>query len=348
MFRRLHVARGSKLDDAATLLVDSPEVRLTHEMEGRLNPEIDPRALLSFRAVAEHGSFAAAARALGWTQQALSGQVSRLERSLGTLLVTRTVKGVQLTEAGSLLLQHAEAIHGRLMRAGQDISGHLQENMKHIRVVAFPSACTSIVVPAMSELVARTGAQRAITIELEQQEPEVATELLRTGEADIALVFSYPDQPSSTNAEFVEIPLGWDPLQLIVSQRRGTGGSTRRHRLAHYSGDRWVAGCLSCRQYFLRLAAREGFVPDIQHTSDDYMVVQELVARGMNVSVVPRLSLLSYRHPGVHAYGLGERDGRELKVLVSAITTRSQTQDVVAALRRAATRILDEIQTDEE
>ncbi len=306
---------------------------------------IDPRALMSFRAVAEHGSFAAAARELGWTQPALSSQVRRLEESLGVTLVTRTVKGVQLTEPGRRLLHHAEIIDGHLERAAREVAGLVDEGQRTVRVVAFPSACTSIVAPAMSELLARGSAgEPGIAIELEQQEPFAVPELLRRGTADVALVFRYEGEASPDfGAEVTEIPIGWDPLQLIVSQRRGSTG-TKRRPLAEHARDRWVTGCPACRQHFLRIAEREGFVPDIRHATDDYMVVQELVARDMSVSVVPRLSLLSYRHPGVRAFGIGEGDGRQLLIVHAKGEVRQEVHDVVAALERAAARVLDPVE----
>lgn len=323
---------------------------------------IDPRALMSFRAVAEHGSFAAAARELGWTQPALSSQVRRLEEGLGVTLVTRTVKGVQLTEAGRRLLHHAEIIDGHLERAAREVAGLVDEGQRTVRVVAFPSACTSIVAPAMSELLARGSANASggansapgaansapgIAIELEQQEPFAVPEMLRRGTADVALVFRYEGEASPDFGEAVtEIPIGWDPLQLIVSQRRGSGGAKRR-ALAEHGRDRWVTGCPACRQHFLRIAEREGFVPDIRHATDDYMVVQELVARDMSVSVVPRLSLLSYRHPGVRAFGIGEGDGRQLLILHAKGEARQEVHDVVAALERAAARVLDPVELGE-
>ncbi|GAA1598964.1 LysR family transcriptional regulator [Leucobacter chromiireducens] len=306
---------------------------------------IDPRALMSFRAVAEHGSFAAAARELGWTQPALSSQVRRLEESLGVTLVTRTVKGVQLTEPGRRLLHHAEIIDGHLERAAREVAGLVDEGQRTVRVVAFPSACTSIVASAMSELLARGSAgEPGTAIELEQQEPFAVPELLRRGTADVALVFRYEGEASPDfGAEVTEIPIGWDPLQLIVSQRRGSTG-TKRRPLAEHARDRWVTGCPACRQHFLRIAEREGFVPDIRHATDDYMVVQELVARDMSVSVVPRLSLLSYRHPGVRAFGIGEGDGRQLLIVHAKGEVRQEVHDVVAALERAAARVLDPVE----
>ena len=45
--------------------------------------------------------------------------------------------------------------------------------------------------------------------------------------------------------------------------------------------------------------AGAGFVPSLRHTTDDYVVVQALVARGLGVTLLPASALTAYRHPGV-------------------------------------------------
>lgn len=303
---------------------------------------IDPRALRSFRAVALHGSFAAAARDLGWTQPALSQHVTKLEEQLGTTLVNRTVKGVQLTEAGERLLHHAELIEGHLERAVREVTGIGEDGSRTVRLLAFPSACTSIVAPAMSELTAKpTGLPTHI--ELEQREPGEAAEAFRRGHADLAIVFRYEQGDlAHLTEEFTLRSLGWDPLQLIISKRRAPGNTPAPRRLGAYAGERWVAGCRGCRQHFLRIAGREGFTPDIRHATDDFMVVQELVARDMCLSVVPRLSLESYRHPGIRAFALQESDGRELLLMMAREESRPEVFEVADALQHAARRVLDD------
>lgn len=302
---------------------------------------IDPRALMSFRAVAMHGSFAAAARELGWTQPALSQHVTRLEEQLGATLVKRTVKGVQLTETGMRLLHHADLIDGHLERASREISGMTNGGAHTVRLLAFPSACISIVAPAMSELLAKPGGQGAL-VELEQREPYEVPEAFRRGTADIAIVFRYENEDlPSIEEDFTASIIGWDPLQLIVSKRQASASRQHVSRLLDHADDRWVAGCPTCRQHFLRIAHREGFAPDIRHATDDLMVVQELVARDMSVSVVPRLSLESYRQPGIRAFGLQDGDGRELMILMAKDESRPEVHEVARALTRAASSVLD-------
>ena len=88
---------------------------------------MDPRRLLTFREVAHQGSFSRAGEALALTQPAVSQQVAALERQLGVQLLERGPGGPTPTEAGALLLAHADAVADRLVagrragrRAGRD------------------------------------------------------------------------------------------------------------------------------------------------------------------------------------------------------------------------------------
>jgi DNA-binding transcriptional LysR family regulator len=82
---------------------------------------LDARRLPTFREVARRGSFAAAAEALWLTPSAVSQQMSALEREIGTRLFERTHRGVRLTDAGTRLLGHANALLERLAEAEADL-----------------------------------------------------------------------------------------------------------------------------------------------------------------------------------------------------------------------------------
>lgn len=77
---------------------------------------MDLRALRYFLCVVEAQSFSKAAAYLHIAQPALSRQVRKLEEELGTLLLVRSGRGIELTEAGALLLQRGESL---MRQAGQ-------------------------------------------------------------------------------------------------------------------------------------------------------------------------------------------------------------------------------------
>src|SRR5919108_1177491 len=81
------------------------------------------RHLIALKAIAEEGTFGRAARRLGYTQSAISQQIATLERIVGQRLIDRPggPRPVSLTEAGRLLLRHADGITARLQAAQADL-----------------------------------------------------------------------------------------------------------------------------------------------------------------------------------------------------------------------------------
>src|SRR2546423_7882673 len=84
---------------------------------------VELRHLAALEAVAEEGSFGRAAQRLGYTQSAVSQQIAQLEKVVGAKLVERPggPRAVSLTDAGRLLLRHADAIVARLAAAQADM-----------------------------------------------------------------------------------------------------------------------------------------------------------------------------------------------------------------------------------
>ena len=69
--------------------------------------------------------------------------------------------------------------------------------------------------------------------------------------------------------------------------------------LAALADESWIGGCVRCRTHLVDCCEAAGFSPTIRHTTDDYVVVQNLVARGLGVTVLPASALAAYRHPDV-------------------------------------------------
>jgi len=91
---------------------------------------MDIKQILYFKAVADRGSFARASERLHISQPAISTQISQLEAELGSELLERHARGVRLTSAGWVFLEHGRDILARLEQArtavrelDKDVSG---------------------------------------------------------------------------------------------------------------------------------------------------------------------------------------------------------------------------------
>lgn len=276
---------------------------------------MDPRRLLIFGEVAEAGSIAAAARRLGWTQPAVSQHLRALEREARCALVVRTARGVMLTEAGRVLLAHAEVIAARMRGAQDEIAALADLEAGTVRLAAFPSAAATIVPAALAALRA---AHPRMQVRLEVAEPPEAVELLRRGDVDLVVVFDYagattPAVPSGMAATV----LASDPVQLVLPLGREPPDT-----LGVLRDEPWVAGCPSCRDHLRHVGLAAGFDPDIRHSTDDYVVVQSLVAVGGVVALLPRLALRGHRDPGVTVTELPALGHRTVRVLHHRDATR--------------------------
>ncbi len=252
---------------------------------------LDPRRLLLFRSVARSGSLSAGARELGLTQPAVSQQLRQLERQAGNPLLLRTSRGVALTEAGAVLLARADAVAGQLHMAEQELAELTELRSGRVRLVAFPSAAATLVPAALHALWEH---KPGLELTLVEAEPPDALAALQAGEADLAVVFGY-DGPPADEGQLGWVPLFVEPVHLVLPD----DGSRRTPSARWLSEQTWIAGCPRCRQHLVDSCRAAGFEPRVMHESDDYVVVQNLVARGLGITVLPELALRAFRHPEV-------------------------------------------------
>lgn len=256
---------------------------------------MDPRRLIIFGTVVRAGSLGAAARNLGWTQPAVSQHVRALEREARQPLVVRGARGIVPTEAGRVLLAHADAVSARLRAAEAELAALADARSGTVRLAAFPTAGATLVARALAVL-ARD--HPGVEVRLTDAEPPQALDLLAAGEVDAAVVFRYDDEPGETATPLVERELGEDGMRLVLPSGHPLAARSRL-RLADLAGERWVGGCARCREHLVRVCGRAGFVPDVRHSTDDYVIVQSLVAAGLAVSLLPEAALEVVTRPDV-------------------------------------------------
>ncbi|GAA1238803.1 LysR family transcriptional regulator [Kitasatospora nipponensis] len=291
---------------------------------------IEARHLRVLRAVAQTGSYSAAARELGCTQPAVSQQMKALEKAVELPLVVRSGRGMQLSEAGEVLLKHASGILAGLSAAEQEVAAIAGLRSGRVRLVSFPTASSTLVPPAVARL---RGAHPGVRVSLVEAEPPQALAMLRGGECEIALAFRYPHARGgsavpahgSTRAaraeavlaaaetaaagdwdDLVARPLLDDPLVAVLPAGHPLAGRGEREPvdLAELAGEQWIAGCPQCRGHLVELCAVAGFEPRIDFATDDYPAVVGLVAAGLGVAVLPGLALAALRRDAVAAVEL--------------------------------------------
>ncbi len=272
----------------------------------------DSRLLRTFDEVVRAGSYSAAARALGYTQPAITQQMKALERSVGTPLFIRAGRRMRLTEAGEALSRHAETILANMSVAQEQMTALTRLHAGRVRVCSFPSAGATVVPEALTRLAKD---HPGVRVELQESEPPESLERVVRGECDISLAFTYPGLHEQVPEELVEIPLLEDQLTVVMpaghpmAQRRAV-------KLSELSDERWIAGCLRCRSNFLHECAELGFAPDIVFTTDDILVVQSLVAEGLGIAMMPGLVLSFLVHEKVAGRALDPASRRQVSAYV--------------------------------
>ncbi len=179
-----------------------------------------------FRAVARDGTLTGAARGLNLSQSALSTQIKALEAALGHDLFERRGRGLVLTEAGRIALDHAEAI----FRAAEDLTATLRQGAtarRALRVGALATLSRNFQIgflePVLGradvEVVLRSGAQAELLRALEALALDVVlTNLVPARDAASPYrVHALSEQPVSLIGTAAHAALAARPLAEVLA-----------------------------------------------------------------------------------------------------------------------------------
>jgi DNA-binding transcriptional LysR family regulator len=277
-------------------------------------PTLDLRRLRVLQAVARCKSFSAAARALDYTQPAIGHHVRRLEAELGTPLVIRRGRIVDLTPAGAALAQRADVLLAGATAAAEEVAAVAGLRAGRVRLAAFPSAGGALVPPALALVRAR---HPEMEVTLVEAEPPALAELIRRGDADVAVSFEYAGLDGDADSDLDRTELCVDE-KLAVLPAGHQLAAEAEVRLEELAGERFIAGCPRCRGHLVSLCRAAGFEPDIALATDDSIAVQAMVAGHLGVTLLPALVLDTVRHPDVRILPVRGRPTRT----VSALTLR--------------------------
>ena len=295
---------------------------------------LDIKRLQALQAVAREGSLSAAARTLGYTQPAVSHHIASLEAHLGTALVTRAGRGVRLTDAGAALAEHADDVLGRIAAAEEDVAMIAGLRAGRVRLAAFPSGAATLVPDALARLRDR---HPGVAVSFEEAEPPESLPLLRAGDLDVVLGFSYEEDAAA--GDFERIALLEDPLLAVLPAGHALAGASVI-ALEDLADDVWIAGCPHCRGHLLHACAEAGFEPEIAFATDDYVAVQGLVAAGLGVALLPRLALVGMTRPGVEVRAVAQSPQRVIEAVVAAGARRPPTVTAMVEVLQEAAAVI--------
>jgi molybdate transport repressor ModE-like protein len=267
---------------------------------------LEVRHLRAFTEVARLGSFGAAARALGYTQSGVSQQIQGLERIVGTPVLQRPPGGrrpVELTDAGRLLLDHAEHLLARIGATRADLAALESGERGQVAVAAIQSVGTRLLPAILRRFRADHG---GVAVDIREARNTMALlEILEDGSVDIGLT-ALPVRPGT----FEIHPLGDDPFVLVTAAGRP------ERRLADLDGVRVLGsrGCILQDLVEQHLAAA-GVTAGACDLFEDNALVQELAAAGEGVAVVPRL-VVDVDDPRISVHPVPELPPRQLAAVV--------------------------------
>jgi DNA-binding transcriptional LysR family regulator len=248
---------------------------------------LDVGKLATLREVVSRGSFSGAAAALSLTQPAVSRQVSLLEARLGLQLVTRTRQGVRATEAGALLVRHADAVLARLELAETELAALAGLRAGRVRIGMFFTAFAMLAPEVDAHVEAR---HPRLDVSYALVDRATAFRRLAAAELDLALAFEHPSEPLPPPPGIELVDLFEDPARVLLPARHRLAGrdvlSTDELR-----AERWVSPPEGSTARLLAHVVPGARVLHAGH-GDEPVETQVHVAAGAGIALAHELNVL--------------------------------------------------------
>lgn len=248
------------------------------------------RRLHVLRVVAAQGTVTAAARALNYTPSAVSHQLRGLSQHLGVTLVEPAGRGLRLTAAGRILLEHADELYGRWEEIRAELAQSDPGHGGTLRLCGFSTAAAALL-PRVAARVRATHPRG--TVRIIEADPDDCFDLLLTEQADLAVVVAMASLPPKSDPRFDQASLLEDPLDLLVPGDHPLAGRSSV-LLSEAADEPWILDRPDrpLRQLVQAACAAAGFSPSVAHEAAAWDTGAALVDAGLGVCLIPRLARL--------------------------------------------------------
>lgn len=301
---------------------------------------IDLRLLQALRVLHAQGTVTATAQALNLSPSAVSQQLRQLASDVGVEILRREGRQVRITDAGLVLLAHADDLYAQWERVSADLSRHAASPYRTLRLGGFASSLGSLLAPAAQEL---RVADDPIEAHVSERDTDESFPLLLSGQLDIAVLTPLADSPPPDDPRFDQQPL-LDELQDLAVPAGHRLADRASVTLLDAATENWISAHHDQDRLAQALCTAAGFAPRLTHHADAWQAVLSLVAHGLGVCLVPRLVSVS-GHPAVVRVPV-QGDPRPLRRVLTCVRRGSDGQEVIVrgleALRSAAARALQQ------
>ncbi|MFI2783778.1 LysR family transcriptional regulator [Streptomyces sp. ALB3] len=294
----------------------------------------DIRRLHTLRTVAARGSITAAAQSLALTAGAVSQQLSALRNEVGVDLLRPDGRTVALTEAGRVLLEHADGIFAAVHQAENAVAAVKGTVGAALTLAALPSTVARIVAPALTALGSHHPQLTVTCLVTDQAQLRELT----LGTVDVVLGQRYHHLPDTAPRGIDVTPLLDDPLLVVTAADQGDERPVALRELATHN----LAvppPTTDCGQAVQHACQQAGFTPTARYLTADIAAQLTLAQAGLATALVPRTAIAPDT-PGIRKVPIG--DHPILRRLFAATrhtgTANPTTAAVVAALDAAARR----------
>ena len=253
---------------------------------------MDIRRMLVLVEVSRAGSLTAAAENLRYTVSAVSQQIGQLEDEAGQPLIERRPRGVTLTEAGRAVVRHAEKIERIVSAAHEELRDLAGLNTGTLRLGTVPTVTESFLPAAIS---AFREQHPGIDLRVHSAQLSGLEQLLEAREIELAITWDRERPAGESGKSLTSELIFRDPNVLLVpaSHQLASRSSVRMKELRH---EPWIIRTSPNVLALLQAACEAaGFDPIVTFEARSYQEAQAMVAVGMGIALVPRLSLYSLR-----------------------------------------------------
>lgn len=241
-----------------------------------------------------------------------SSRLTSLEEALGCALFIRRPRGVELTSAGAVLLEHARACLAELQQLHTDLAPYASKVGTQVTLFANNNAISAFL---PEDLASFFSAYPHVRVSLEERTSHNIIAAVAAGRADLGIVAWERDQ---AGLEF--LPYKEDELVLVT----GVGhrlAKSKRIRFAECLGEPFItlSSGAAIHTYLAGHAAAIGKTMDIRVQVLTYDGILKLVAAGAGVGIVPAAVLHATPHGVLASVSLDEPwANRHLKICVRA------------------------------